>query len=279
MRADLHIHTYYSDGKHTPAEIARMAKESGVDLISMTDHDSMDGMEEKEGAARACGLLFVRGWEVSAYAGCKVHVLGYQCRKNAIYDAFLRERKEGALLRAEDILKKANAFLGIHVTIGDAIAEMAVKDSPIHTMHIVRAVAKAAGEAPSALYTSLFDVGKPAYSEIGRPSPYDALEVIHGTGGIAVLAHPARIGMGEEEKLRLMDSLTDRGLDGIETIHSQHTPEETEYFGRYARERGLLTTGGSDFHAEGSPRKIGLPPFEPGERLLSALALRPTGSE
>ncbi len=273
MRADLHIHTYYSDGRHSPEEIAAFAKGNGVSLIAVTDHDSMDGMDEKRAAATERGLLFVNGWEVSAYAGCKVHVLGYCCQKTHAYDAFLQERKEGALLRAADILKKANAYLHTRVTVEDAIAEMAVKDSPLHTMHIVRAVAKAVNASPTQLYPVLFDVGKPAYSEIGRPSPFDALEVIHETGGIASLAHPGRIQMGEEEKLKLMDALVERGLDGIETVHSQHTLEETERFRRYAAERGLLMTGGSDFHADGSPRKIGEPPFVPDERLLSALGL------
>ncbi len=275
MRADLHIHTYYSDGRHGPEEIAAFAKRNGLALISMTDHDSMGGLEEKRAAAEREGLLFVNGWEVSAYAGCKVHILGYRCQKNATYDAFLQERREGALARAEDILKKANAYLGIHVTLGDAIAEMTVKDAPLHTMHIVRAVAKRTNASYRDMYAELFDVGRPAYSEIGRPSPLDALEVIHGTGGIAVLAHPGRIQMDETKKLQLMDDLTARGLDGIEYIHSQHTFKEAEYFGRYAEDRGLLKTGGSDFHAEGSAREIGLPPFEPDERLLCALGLRP----
>ncbi len=274
MRADLHIHTYYSDGKHSPAEIARFARESELALISMTDHDSMDGLDEKRAAAEGEGLLFVSGWEVSAYAGCKVHVLGYNCQKNATYDAFLRERKEGALARAADILSKANAYLHINVTLDDALSEMKVKDSPLHTMHLVRAVAKKVGASPGELYPVLFDVGCPAYSEIGRPSPLEALEVIHKTGGLAVLAHPGRIQMEEAKKLQLMDDLTARGLDGIECLHSQHTLEEAEYFGRYADARGLLKTGGSDFHAEGSSRRVGLPPFEPDDRLLAALGLR-----
>ncbi len=274
MRADLHIHTYYSDGLCPPREIARLAKENGAALISMTDHDSMDGLAEKKAAAEEAGLLFVSGWEVSAYAGCKVHVLGYNCRKNATYDAFLQERKESALLRAADILKKANACLGIHATLEDALAEMTVKDAPLHTMHVVRAVGKKANIPFRDLYGELFDVGKPAYSEIGRPSPFDALEVIHKTGGIAVLAHPGRIGMEEGEKRKLMDALTDRGLDGIECVHSQHTLEETERFRRYADGRGLLKTGGSDFHAVNSPRRIGYPVFEPDEKLLVALGLR-----
>ncbi len=273
MRADLHIHTHFSDGRHTPEEIAARAA-GRVSLIAMTDHDSMDGTEEKRAAAEKFGLLSVSGWEVSAYAGCKVHILGYCCEKNAAYDAFLKERKEGALLRAEDILSKANAYLNTHVTILDAVAEMAVKDSPLHTMHLVRAVAKKIGADPMQLYPVLFDVGRPAYSEIGRPSPFDALAVIHATGGIAVLAHPGRIQKTAEERLRLMDSLVERGLDGIECVHSQHTSEETEYFGRYAAERGLLRTGGSDFHAVGASREIGLPPFEPDDRLLSRLGLR-----
>ncbi len=274
MRADLHIHTFYSDGRHSPDEIAHMARTAGLSLISMTDHDSMGGLEEKRAAAAREGLLFVNGWEVSAYAGCKVHILGYRCQKNAAYDAFLQERREGALLRAQDILEKANAYLHIHVTLEDALAEMAVRDAPLHTMHLVRAVAKRMNAPSRDLYEELFDVGRPAYSELGRPSPLDALEVIHRTGGIAVLAHPGRIQMEEDKRLRLMDDLKSRGLDGIECVHSQHTLRETEYFGRYAEDRGLLRSGGSDFHAEASSRRVGLPHFEADDALLAALGLR-----
>ena len=271
MRADLHIHTYYSDGAYSPAQIAAMAREAGLSLISMTDHDSLAGLEEKTRAAADCGLSYVPGWEVSAYQGdLKVHILGYGCRICAPYEQFLRARREGALARAEDIIARANEYFGLDVTLADAERFHQKKDAPLHTMHIVAAFAERLGRDKGDLYAAAFEPGKPCHSLIGRPSPQDAIDVIHASGGIAVLAHPGRIKLSAERRFSLMDELVGRGLDGIECSHSDHTEEQTAQFAAYARLRGLLQTGGSDFHAEGRSRVIGQPPFSPSEELLAA---------
>lgn len=271
MRADLHIHTYYSDGAYPPAQIAAMAREAGLSLISMTDHDSLAGLEEKTRAAADCGLSYVPGWEVSAYRGdLKVHILGYGCRICAPYEQFLRARREGALARAEDIIARANEYFGLDVTLADAERFHQKKDAPLHTMHIVAAFAERLGRDKGDLYAAAFEPGKPCHSLIGRPSPQDAIDVIHASGGIAVLAHPGRIKLSAERRFSLMDELVGRGLDGIECSHSDHTEEQTAQFAAYARLRGLLQTGGSDFHAEGRSRVIGQPPFSPSEELLAA---------
>ena len=271
MRADLHIHTYYSDGVFSPAQIAAMAREAGLSLISMTDHDSLAGLEEKTRAAADCGLSYVPGWEVSAYRGdLKVHILGYGCRICAPYEQFLRARREGALARAEDIIARANEYFGLDVTLADAERFHQKKDAPLHTMHIVAAFAERLDRDKGDLYAAAFEPGKPCHSLIGRPSPQDAIDVIHASGGIAVLAHPGRIKLSAERRFSLMDELVGRGLDGIECSHSDHTEEQTAQFAAYARLRGLLQTGGSDFHAEGRNRVIGQPPFSPSEELLAA---------
>ena len=271
MRADLHIHTYYSDGAYTPAQIAAMAREAGLSLISMTDHDSLAGLEEKTRAAADCGLSYVPGWEVSAYRGdLKVHILGYGCRICAPYEPYVRARREGALARAEDIIARANEYFGLDVTLADAERFHQKKDAPLHTMHIVAAFAERLGRDKGDLYAAAFEPGKPCHSLIGRPSPKDAIDVIHASGGIAVLAHPGRIKLSAERRFSLMDELVGRGLDGIECSHSDHTEEQTAQFAAYARLRGLLQTGGSDFHVEGRNRVIGQPPFSPSEELLAA---------
>lgn len=271
MRADLHIHTYYSDGVFSPAQIAAMAREAGLSLISMTDHDSLAGLEEKTRAAADSGLSYMPGWEVSAYRGdLKVHILGYGCRICAPYEQFLRARREGALARAEDIIARANEYFGLDVTLADAERFHQKKDAPLHTMHIVAAFAERLDRDKGDLYAAAFEPGKPCHSLIGRPSPQDAIDVIHASGGIAVLAHPGRIKLSAERRFSLMDELVGRGLDGIECSHSDHTEEQTAQFAAYARLRGLLQTGGSDFHAEGRNRVIGQPPFSPSEELLAA---------
>lgn len=272
MKADLHIHTVYSDGAYTPEEIARRAREAGLDLISMTDHDSMEGVDEKRALAEKYGLKFVSGWEVSAYAGTrKVHVLGYRCTAGEAYRAFTEARKRGAIVRAQDIIHKANAYFGFDVTLEEVEKAHLKKDTPLHTIHIVNAYAKRLGEDGLKTYRNYFSEGRPAFSILCRPAPEDAIDVIHASGGIAVLAHPGLISGEAEERNRLIDSLVEHGLDGIECFHTSHTAKETEYFKAYARERNLLETGGSDFHKDGTERILGHPAFTPSERLLAAL--------
>lgn len=278
MRADLHIHTYYSDGAYSPREIAARAARAGVDLISMTDHDSLEGLPAKRAAAREAGLAYVSGWEVSSYAGdAKVHVLGYGCAPCEAYENFLAARREGAIVRAKDMIEKANAYFSLHLTLEDAERFHLKKQTPLHTMHVVSAYAERLGVGKGQLYLAAFAAGGACYSSLMRPSPQDAVEIIHATGGIASLAHPGRIPLERDARRALVDALADGGLDGIECFHSDHTSDEAEAFAAYARGRGLYITGGSDFHAEGGNRVIGKPVFSPSEELLAAL--RPEGSK
>lgn len=273
MRADLHMHSVYSDGMLTPNELAERAEASGVRLYSITDHDNLGGAAEKAEAAKARGLFYVQGWEVSSYekGGCKVHVLGYRCAENAAYFRFLEERRQGALLRSADMIEKANALLSVGLTLGDAEEWHFRKETPLHTMHVVRAYAKKLGKDAGELYRTLFSRGCPAYSDLCRPTPEEVVPVIHETGGVAVLAHPGRIELDFKARERLMEKLIWAGLDGIECYYTTHTAGETEYFAAFARAHGLYATGGSDFHLEDGVHVIGQPVFEPDPELLSAL--------
>ena len=274
IRADLHMHTRASDGACPPEEMARKVKQAGVQLFAVTDHDNMEGVELAERAAKEEGLLFVRGIEISAYNECgKVHVLGYCCNKNAVYGQFLKERIEGSYVRAQDILEKANAYFGTSLTLEDAEQFHAHKNSPIHTMHIVNAFMKRLKRDRLELYREAFSFGGPAYSDLCRPSPEDAIQYIHGMGGIASLAHPAQIHTDPAMLTAIMDGLKDAGLDGIECFHSTHTERESASFLQYATEHKLLVTGGSDFHADGTDRELGIPEFYASDALLKALGL------
>ncbi len=274
MRGDLHLHSVYSDGALAPAELASLAARKGVELFSLTDHDNMEGNAEAAEAARACGLVFVRGWEISAYDGCKIHVLGYGCEAGAAYRDFLAERTRCARLRAREMVDRANAYLGLHVTMSEVESERAKKDAPLHTMHVARAFARRLNRTAGEVYLACFNRGMPAYTAFGRPTPEEAIEVIHACGGIASLAHPGRITLPFGEREAVMERLVRRGLDGIECHYTTHTAEETEYFTAFARRRGLLRTGGSDFHASGGRPKIGEPLFYADDDLLRAVIKR-----
>ncbi len=273
MLADLHTHSTYSDGWYSPHEVCARAKVHGVSLLSITDHDTLADDSVKRAAAAKYGLLYVTGWEISAYLGQeKMHILGYGCKADENYLAFMTERKNMALLRAEDSVQKLQA-LGIAVTMDDVFSERSAPDLPVHTMHIARATAKKVGLSETEAYLRYFAIGKPAQSNIGRPTPKQAIDCIHASGGIAIVAHPGRITLPPKEKEETIENLIAWGLDGIECYYTTHTKEETEYFVAFAKKKGLYISGGSDTHFEEETHKIGFPKFQPDEKLLLRLGL------
>lgn len=274
LKADLHTHSRYSDGKYTPQEVCQRAKANGVQLLSITDHDTMGGSEEKQACAKANGLLYVVGWEVSAYLGAtKVHITGYNCQQTDDYFRFLQQRIDSSYARAEENIQKLKE-LGFQLTIDDVRARLQDKNGPIHTSHVARAAAACSGGLSSGFFMSEYlTVGKPAFSSIGRPTPQDAIEIIHTLGGIASIAHPGRITLDFENKENLIKALCAYGVDGIEAVYTTHTKQETEYFLSLAEKFGLLVTGGSDTHAERGNYTIGSPLFYPSETLLEKLGI------
>lgn len=276
MRADLHLHSVCSDGALTPAELAFRVSQTPVRAFSLTDHDSMSGIAEAAAAAERFGLLLVSGWEVSSYEGdIKVHILGYGCRIGSVYRDFLDERMKGGVIRAKEMIEKANALLGLNVTLKDAEAERRKKNTPLHAMHVSRAFGKKLNRRAGEIYRSFFEKGCPAFSAQCRPAPVRAIQVIHDCGGVAVLAHPGRIALSFEDRETLMKMLAEKGLDGIECIYTTHTEKETEYFSAFAASHGLLKTGGSDYHCDDGERIIGFPPFDADGALLEALGVSP----
>lgn len=273
MRADLHTHSVYSDGLYTPDELCRRAKSNGVELLSVTDHDTMNGEAEKRAAAEKYGLSYVTGWEISAYEGeSKIHVTGYGCRFTGAYETFMRERRRLGFDRAADSVEKLKKA-GIFITLEDAKARRADPTSPVHTMHVAQAAAAVSGMTSGEIYEKFLAPGKLAHSTIGRPTPCEAIDCIHASGGIACIAHPGRITLEFSEREKLISRLADYGADGIEAVYTTHTEEETEYFKRLAGRLGLLVTGGSDTHYESADHRIGYPLFYPSDELLSALGL------
>lgn len=263
MKADLHIHSYYSDGGMSPAEALSLAKANGVDLIALTDHDTMAGSGE---------ISAVRGVEISAYDNdTKVHVLCYNPDESI--DGFLKSLFKGSFERTEDIIYKLNKS-GVAVTFNEVEAERFSKEIPIHAMHIARVGArKGYASTPFAFYEKYLALGCPAFSNIARPSPEEALEIISAAGGFSSLAHPGRIDVSSEELKKLIKRMKVCGLGGIEAVYSSHTFNETAYYKELAKEYGLLVTGGSDTHYKGGSKRIGEPVFEPSEELLQKLGI------
>ncbi len=275
IRADLHIHTYYSDGGQSPADVVNAAKARGVGLIAVTDHDNTQAFAEVEPLARAAGVKAILGEEVSAYSGdVKVHVLCYG--EDALSPRFIKFHKkiyDGAEERTADILKKL-AAAGVKISYGDVLRERKSPLSPLHAMYIAAAGArKGYAGSPVDFYMRYLNFGRAGFSRVGRPTPAEAIENAVACGGLCSLAHPGRISLGREEVVKLLEGLICHGLSGIEAVYSGHTDGETQYYKELAEKYSLYVTGGSDTHFSEGNKRVGFPEFYPDAKLLSALKI------
>lgn len=273
LRADLHTHTYYSDGRQSPDDVIDAALRTGVRLIAVTDHDTMLGCDRAAESARDAHVRYVRGLEVSAYAGdVKFHTLGYGMDEDK-FAGFLTALYENSIRRAEDVIGKLNAA-GIRMTVEDAAAERRSDRAPIHGMHIARAgVKRGYAPTPFAFFGEYLARGKTGFSCVGRPSPEDTCGAIAAAGGFSVVAHPGRVEMTEEELKKWIVRLKGFGLGGIEVYYTTHTVIQTAYYKRLAEELSLEATGGSDTHYSGGRNRIGEPAFFAGDSLRKRLKI------
>ena len=276
MRADLHIHTYYSDGLQSPEDVATIAKNNGVELIAITDHDTALAYPEIFSHCEKRGIKAVYGIEVSAYSnGVRLHTLGYGINpEHPIFKKFTEELVEGSFARTEDVINKLKSE-GIKISFDDVLKHRRCEKAPIHSMYIARAgVQNGYLTNPFEFQKKYLSGGCIGYSEVGRPSPERAVEVITACGGLSSLAHPGRIELEKEEVIALIEKLVGLGLKGIEAYHSAHTPQETAYFIEVAKKYGLFFTGGSDTHFKEGNKKIGTPVFDCGEELCEKLGIK-----
>jgi len=272
MTADLHIHTVRSDGLLTPQTVVECAKSAGLRLIAVTDHDTTEACAELSTVAAQNGIKSVSGVEVSAYdKTVKFHTLAYGIDGEK-FKPFLDELCKNSYLRAEDIIYKLSK-VGVKITMEEVVAEKYSKTAPVHGMHIARAVLKKGYVKSVADFFREYVDGGAAFSSVGRPTPEETCEAIRFSGGLAVVAHPARIKMSERELKEKIERLIPCGLGGIEVYYTTHTKEQTAYYKNLAETLNLLKTGGSDTHVPGGGRAIGQPRFEPDAHLLKRLKI------
>lgn len=267
---DLHIHSVYSDGTDTPLEICRAAFASGVEVLSITDHDGLGSTKEKKSAAISCGLKYITGLELSAYEDDKqVHILGYGV--NEADEKFLRTLKkldQNRLNRTEIMLERLKKYYGIEIGL-ESVKQTGTQS--VGSMHLARAlVAKGFAKSVSEAFSSYIGYGQKAYCPELRQTPEQAVLTINEAGGKAVLAHPGKLKTNAE---LMVKKLKDYGLFGIEAMYSSHTLQQTEYFKKLAEDFRLIITVGSDYHGKGRLEKIGVPKARLSEELLSILGM------
>jgi len=248
MKADLHLHTTASDGVYTPEALVFKAAKLGFDLIAVTDHDSVDGVAQAGEAAKACGIQVLTGVELSCGAQKEIHVLGYGFdMENVALRSFCKERVAQRAARAEAMVKRL-CELGKPVSM-DRVRELArgVMARP----HVARALLEAGHvSSVSDAFDRFLKPGKPAYVPKEDVKVAEAVGLIKQAGGVAVLAHPMELKMGETMLESLVGEWKSQGLGGVEVYHPSAQNNHAAFLHAMAGRLELLVTGGSDFHGE-----------------------------
>jgi len=256
---DLQSHSVHSDGALPAAGVVARAAAAGVELLALSDHDTVDGVDEARDAARMHGIRVVCAVEVSAVDDGHedLHVLGYgvDVEDDALLDALEAFRADRET-RADAM---AAALRGLGYAVDDApLAARRAAGKPIGRPHLAAAVLAAPENAGrlrdegltdvSPLIAALLIPGRPAYRARSHPTVADAIALIHAAGGVAVWAHPFWDLTADRAVLDTIDRFAALGLDGVEVFYATHTREQTLLLDDACVERGLLTTGSSDFH-------------------------------
>lgn len=254
MRIDLHLHTAASDGLLEPVALVQAVRTAQVQVFSVTDHDTVDGLDEASHAADVAGLTLVPGVELSAYWGAvEFHILGYFIDPaNAALGAFLRGTRGARHARLHAMLGRLHA-MGMGVPATDVLAR--ARNGNVGRPHLARTLVERGyvGSTEEA-FDRYLGTDKPAYVPRPDVSVQDAIGVIRKAGGIASLAHP-----GLHNRDEAIPHLMAAGLAAIEVYHPKHAFGRAGRYRRLARRHDLLVTGGSDFHGAGQGDHASVP--------------------
>lgn len=253
MCVDLHIHSIYSDGSHTPAELVALAVDNGLRGLALTDHDTIEGVAEIARLGAQAGIEIVSGVEIStSIQGRTIHILGYGINAaNTELQQWLQPLQEGRERRNTVILEKLRG-LGVAITAEEVrhISCCGQTGRP----HIARLlVEKRVVDSFDAAFRQYLGRNRPAWESRFSYTAAATIDMIHRAGGLAVLAHPGQLDPEMRLQSSLIRELALRGLDGLELYYPTHTRKMKKKLKAIAMEHGLLLTGGSDFHGTTRP--------------------------
>ena len=258
-RIDLHAHTTASDGTLTPVELVLLAVQKKLAAIAITDHDTINGVEEALKAGDENGLCVVPGVEISLdYKGPKVggrsgwmHLLVYYIDPKGSLAGELSELQQWRAERNHRIIRKLNE-LGIKITLEDVAA--VAGGGQLGRPHFARVLLnKGYVEVLQEAFDKYLAKGAPAYEDKRRLTAHQAIAMTKEGGAVAVLAHPYSLGLKEDELRKKLIELKSMGLGGIEVIYPEHDQKYRTLLVSLAGELDLLITGGSDFHGANKP--------------------------
>lgn len=256
-RIDLHTHSAYSDGTDSPEELMHKAREVGLDVVGLTDHDTYAGWEEAAACVESTGVALVRGVELScAREGITVHLLGYlPDPTNEALLAVQRRATESRLTRAQRMVERISKDYPI---TWEQVQALAPDGGPVGRPHIADALV-AIGAFPdrSAVFVKALHPSSPYFIMHWAPDPVDAVELVRAAGGVPVLAHPRARARQRLLPEGVIDMMKEAGLFGIERDHRDHGDEDRADVDRIARRLKLEVFGSSDYHGRGKPNRLG----------------------
>jgi hypothetical protein len=246
IRADLHMHTTASDGRLTPEQLVSKAVERGLNVMAVTDHDTVEGIPSAlKTASGFSNLELIPGVEINTdVPGMEVHMLGYFIDfENERLNEPLKELRDSRVIRARGMLEKLDK-LGMPIK-WDELLKIA-GDSVIGRPHIAKAMSDAGYvSTPSEAFDNYIGRKGPAYVEHKKMTPIEVVGLIKSVHGIPVLAHPANI----DNLDTMLHDLKSAGLMGLEVYYGKYTPDIIQGLLELAKKYDLITTGGSDYHA------------------------------
>lgn len=253
-RIDLHTHSNISDGTLSPADVIAAAVEADLDVVALTDHDTLDGLPEARKAARHYGVEFLGGLEVSTeHEGVSVHLLGYGVRPDdadlARELAKVREGRSGRIPAMAALLSKFGMPLDAQDVLKQAGGAPSVGRPHVADAMVARGYVADRREA----FDCWLDEGKPAYVGRYTPSIERGIELIRGAGGVPVLAHPWGRHSRDALSINYLEQLIYCGLEGLEVDHTDHDEATRAELRAFGAAMNLIMTGSSDFHGAGKP--------------------------
>ncbi len=269
---DLHLHTTASDGRLRPADLVDLVAGKGLQVISVSDHDTTEGLNEAYAAAQKHpGLRIIPGIELSTdIPGDELHMLGYFFdREDPKFQEILKRFRQGRLERGRMIVEKLAEY-GLHVE-WERVQEIAGEGTSVGRPHIALALVEAGYfKEPKDPFMEYLGRNGLAYAEREKMTPEEGVRMLADVGGVAVLAHPAGLADLDDKVAELKAA----GLVGMEVHYAMYTPETIERLLDVAQRHDLIPCGGSDYHGLGNtgeqlPGLLG-PPMETVERLEAA---------
>ncbi|MBK8078604.1 MAG: PHP domain-containing protein [Kineosporiaceae bacterium] len=257
MRIDLHLHSTASDGTQPPAEVIAAAAAAGLDVVALTDHDTVAGWAEAAVAARVHDVVLVRGVELSCqWRGIGVHLLSYlHDPDDGALAAEMARTRDDRVGRAQRMVELIS--VDYPLTWEDVLGATP-EDATVGRPHIADAlIARGHMASRDEAFGAVLRTGSPYYVRHYAPDPIAAVRLVRAAGGVPVMAHPRAARRGRVVPDEVIAAMAEVGLAGLEVDHRDHLPTEREALRSLAADLGVFVTGSSDYHGAGKVNRIG----------------------